>query len=208
MQFHVYGECQDTAVVIATLNQFTMRGVLYEDANDPFGIGVVTVSDEPNDFVGEYRRLLQSDPFATLLPKPQYTMFGRTYSIGYEADLNETLVERPMRHLLHDDWPWAVWYPLRRKGQFKQLPAEEQIAILKEHGSIGMKFGAADAAHDIRLACHGLDEHDNDFVIGVMGAELAPLSMLIETMRATKQTSQYIERLGPFFVGKKVWQSG
>ena len=32
-----------------------------------------------------------------------------------------------------------------------------------------MSFGAADYAHDIRLACHGLDKDDNDFVVGLIG---------------------------------------
>ena len=61
----------------------------------------------------------------------------------------------------------GVWYPLRRNGRFAQLPADEQRTILAEHGEIGMAFGAADYAHDIRLACHGLDRDDNDFVIGL-----------------------------------------
>jgi chlorite dismutase len=70
-----------------------------------------------------------------------------------------------------------------------------------------MSFGKADYAHDIRLACHGLDKNDNDFVIGVLGRELYPLSALIQTMRKTKQTSQYLESLGPFFIGKAIWQA-
>jgi chlorite dismutase len=44
-------------------------------------------------------------------------------------------------------------------------------------------------------------------VIGVLGKELYPLSALIQAMRKTKQTSQYLESLGPFFVGKVIWQS-
>jgi chlorite dismutase len=60
---------------------------------------------------------------------------------------------------------------------------------------------------DIRLASHGLDKNDNDFVIGVLGKDLFPLSALIQAMRKTKQTSQYLESLGPFFVGKAIWQS-
>ena len=74
--------------------------------------------------------------------------------------------------------------------------------------TIGMSFGAGDYAHDIRLACHGLDKEDNDFVIGLIGKELYPLSALVQTMRKTQQTSLYLERLGPFFVGRAVWQSG
>lgn len=70
-----------------------------------------------------------------------------------------------------------------------------------------MAFGAAGYGHDIRLACHGLDKHDNDFVIGLIGKDLYPLSAIVQTMRKTQQTSLYLQRLGPFFVGKAVWQA-
>jgi chlorite dismutase len=133
-------------------------------------------------------------------------MLGRTYALGYEPNLHETLFERPRRTVLNRDWPWAVWYPLRRSGQFARLPEQDQRKILAEHGTIGMAFGAADYAHDIRLACHGLDKHDNDFVVGLIGKELYPLSAVVQTMRKTQQTALYLERLGPFFVGKAVWQ--
>jgi chlorite dismutase len=134
-------------------------------------------------------------------------MLGRTYSIGYEPDLPEVLLHRPKRTVLNPAWKWAVWYPLRRAGKFAQLPADEQRVILAEHGTIGMSFGVGDYAHDIRLACHGLDRDDNDFVIGLIGKELYPLSALVQTMRKTQQTSLYLERLGPFFVGRALWQS-
>jgi hypothetical protein len=58
---------------------------------------------------------------------------------------------------------------------------------------------------DVRLACHGLDKSDNDFVIGLIGSQLLPLS--VQRMRKTKQTSLHLDRLGPFFVGKAIWQS-
>ena len=135
-------------------------------------------------------------------------MFGRTYSLGYEPDLEETLFGRPRRTALNPAWPWAVWYPLRRSGGFAKLSDKDQREILMEHGSIGRSFGEADFAHDIRLACFGLDTNDNDFVVGLMGKQLHPLSALVQTMRKTRQTSQFIERLGPFFVGKAVWRTG
>ena len=34
-----------------------------------------------------------------------------------------------------------------------------------------------------------------------------PLSAVVQTMRKTQQTSLYLESLGPFFVGRVVWQS-
>ena len=72
---------------------------------------------------------------------------------------------------------------------------------------LGRAYGDADLAHDIRLACHGLDVNDNDFVIGLVGRDLHALSHLVQAMRRTIQTSQYLETLGPFFVGHAVWQS-
>ena len=48
---------------------------------------------------------------------------------------------------------------------------------------MGRAYGEADLAHDVRLACHGLDTHDNDFVIGLVGRELHPLSHLVQAMR-------------------------
>jgi chlorite dismutase len=52
-----------------------------------------------------------------------------------------------------------------------------------------------------------VDTHDNDFVIGLCGKDLHPLSHLVQAMRKTAQTSQYLERLGPFFVGHAMWQA-
>ena len=207
MQLQCFTGCGDSAAVIEAMRMTGVNGAVYEDIADPYGVGVVTFSEEPTYFVDEVRLLYKGEPFKRLELKPELTMFGRTYSIGYEADLDETLVDRPKRTLLNADWPWGVWYPVRRKGGFQNLPMDEQRAILMEHGTIGMQFGRADAAHDIRLACHGIDRKDNDFVVGLVSSQLAPLSKLVETMRKTKQTSEWIQSLGPFFVGRKVWQS-
>jgi chlorite dismutase len=133
-------------------------------------------------------------------------MVGRTYASGFEPDLTEWLLERPRRTVLNPAWPWAIWYPLRRTGAFARLAREEQGKILHEHATIGRAYGEADHAHDIRLACYGLDTSDNDFVIGLVGRALHPLSHLVQAMRRTIQTSEYIERLGPFFVGNAIWQ--
>ena len=49
-------------------------------------------------------------------------------------------------------------------------------------------------------------KEDNDFVVALLGPELFPLSSIVQRMRKTKQTSSYLERLGPFFAGKAVWR--
>ncbi len=193
-------------LVNALQDDKAMVGALYLDLNHPRRVGLVTMSQDPQFFVGPVRELLSREPFDDLTVCPELTMLGRTYAIGYEPDLDDTLLHRPERTITNPAWPWAIWYPLRRSGKFTHLPEEEQKAMLREHGQIGFSFGQADYAHDIRLACHGLDQHDNDFVIGVVGRVLAPLSILVQTMRKTQQTSLYLENLGPFFVGRAIWQ--
>jgi len=208
MQFLAFGGCEQSEPLADALAAAHIGGVLYEDLNDPRGIGLLTLNEDPNFFLDRVRPLLNGPVFRPLLQKPEFTMLGRTYAIGYEPDLLDVLLQRPQRTVFNPAWRWAVWYPLRRSGKFTQLPADEQRSILAEHGAIGMSFGAADYAHDIRLACHGLDKDDNDFIVGLIGKELYPLSAIVQAMRKTQQTSLYLERLGPFFVGRAVWQGG
>ncbi|GIU93788.1 MAG: hypothetical protein KatS3mg012_0245 [Gaiellaceae bacterium] len=207
MQLHAYRRAPDTPELVAALEAAGVEGALYEDVHDPSGVALLTLSEDPEAFVGHLRAFLRKPPFSELEPRPELTMLGRTYALGYEQDLVETLLERPRRRVLDPALRWAVWYPLRRAGSFERLSRSEQNAILMEHGGIGMAFGRAGLGYDIRLACHGLDREDNDFVVGLLGPELHPLSVIVQRMRKTKQTSLHLERLGPFFVGRVAWQS-
>ena len=207
MQFLAFGCCDNVKVLIEDLKNQSFEAVLYTDINDFRGVGLLTMGDDANFFVSELRDFLQESSFLRLRNKTEYTMLGRTYSFGYENDLEKTLITDPKRKIMDKDFSWAIWYPLQRAKEFEALPPDKQRVILGEHGKIGFKFGKAGYAKDIRLACHGLDKNDNDFVIGVLGRELYPLSAVIQTMRKTEQTFKYIEKLGPFFVGRKIWQS-
>ncbi|MBK7581725.1 MAG: chlorite dismutase family protein [Myxococcales bacterium] len=184
-----------------------MPSVIYEDVNHPQGLAVLGFSEDPGDFVTKLRRATWNEELVGLKLRPSLTMIGRTYSTGYEADLPFWLLERPRKTVLNPDWPWAIWYPLRRKGEFERLDAKDRGGILREHGGIGRAYGEADLAHDVRLACHGLDENDNEFVIGLVGKELHPLSHVIQAMRRTRQTSEFMQQMGPFFVGRAVWRN-
>jgi len=207
MQFLAFGGCTNSGALAVAMQTAGLPGVVYEDVNDPRGVGLLTFGEDPGFFLDRVRPLLNAPPFASLTQKPEYTMLGRTYALGYEPDLADVLLHRPRRTVLNPESKWAVFYPLRRSGKFAQLPADEQRVILAEHGAIGMSYGAADLAHDIRLDCRGLDKADNDFVIGLIGKELFPLSHIVQAMRKTQQTSLYLEHLGPFFVGRAIWQS-
>ena len=206
IQLLAFGECPDPAPLIEALPQLDAPCTLYADLNDPRGIGLVTASEHPEFFIDTLRPFLRGSVFNDLWLKPEYTMLGRSYSIGYEADLDNILVDRPLQRITNPEWPWAVWYPLRRAGAFEKLPPEEQKAILGEHGTLGMNFAAGGYGRDIRLDCRGLDKNDNDFVIGLIGAELFPLSAMVQAMRKTRQTSEFLVNLGPFFIGKALYQ--
>ncbi|MDX6594540.1 MAG: hypothetical protein QOJ13_3736 [Gaiellales bacterium] len=208
MQLLAFGGAPDTATLAGALEEAKIPGVLYEDLNDPYGVALLTFGEDPEAILTLLRPFLRQPPFSELESKPEYTMLGRTYAIGYEPDLVEALIDRPRQRVCDPALQWAIWYPLRRSGSFERLPREEQDIVLMEHGGIGMAFGRAGLGYDVRLACHGLDKHDNDFVIGLLGPELHPLSVIVQRMRKTKQTSLHLERLGPFFVGRAVWQPG
>jgi chlorite dismutase len=188
----------------AALRSAQMGAVIYEDLNDPRGFGVLTFSEDPADFVTKVRPALAALRGAEL--RSDFTMLGRSYSSGFESDLEFWLLKRPRETVLNEAWPWAIWYPLRRNGAFARLEPREQGAILREHGTIGKSYGASDLAHDVRLACHGLDARDNEFLIGLIGKELHPLSHVVQAMRSTRQTAEFIEQMGPFFVGRAVFR--
>ncbi len=175
--------------------------VVYADGMSPRGLGLLTWSPDPAHFVRTVRPLFATGPLSSLEPRPGWSMIGRTYGTGHEPDLEWALLRRPVENIMHAGHPWHVWYPLRRTAAFARLEPHDQSQILREHAQIGMAYGAQELAHDVRLACYGLDAGDNEFVIGLVGRDLHPLSHLVQAMRKTRQTSEFIEKMGPFFVG-------
>jgi hypothetical protein len=144
MQLLAFGGCTDPKALGAHLADAGVTGVVYEDLNDPRGVAVLALSRSPSFFLDVLRPALNAGPFVALGQKPEYTMFGRTYALGYEPDLDEVLFHRPARTVLNPAWPWK---------------------------------------------------------------DLHPLSAVVQAMRKTQQTALYLDRLGPFFVGRAIWQA-
>ena len=63
MQLLAFGNCHDTAPVIAALAASGITATLYADINDPWGVALLSLSDDPDFFVGPLRRFLQASPF-------------------------------------------------------------------------------------------------------------------------------------------------
>lgn len=183
------------------LGERQISGVIYADAMDPRSLGLLTWAEDPAVFVDEVRPMFSEAPLSHVELRADYGMIGRSYSTGHEPDLEWSLLRRPIENVTNEAYPWHVWYPLRRKGSFAKLEPIDQSHILREHAALGIAYGQKELAHDVRLACHGLDAGDNEFVIGLVGKDLHPLSHLVQAMRKTRQTSEFIEKMGPFFVG-------
>lgn len=212
MQLMAFGAAPggDASRAIADLGEAfeaaDVDGVIYEDVNDPRGLAVLTWSEDPAHFVEKVRPILAARDDLDL--RPEFTMLGRSYTIGYEQDLEWYLLRRSVEQATNPESKWAIWYPLRRTGEFAKLSPRERGPILSEHGKIGRAYGEQGLGSDIRLACHGLDANDNEFVIALLGGRLHPLSHLVQRMRSTVQTSTYIAQMGPFFVGHVAWRRG
>jgi chlorite dismutase len=189
-----------TRALAHALNERKIPAIMYADCNDPHGVGLLTWSEDPAHFVAHVRPLF-STILAHAVMRNDFAMLGRTYATGHEPDLLDSLLARPVRNALEAKNPWHVWYPLRRSGAFARLDPAQVAEAMREHAMIGHAYGQQGLAHDIRLACHGLDAKDNEFVIGLVSETLHPLSHLVQAMRKTKQTSEYIVQMGPFFVG-------
>lgn len=187
--------------LVKTLRARKIPGVVYADAMDPRSLALLSWSEDPARFVRDVRPLFGESFLSDVELREDSAMIGRTYSTGHEPDLEWTLLRRPIENVTNEAYRWHVWYPLRRKGAFAKLEPIDQSHILREHAALGIAYGQQELAHDVRLACHGIDAGDNEFVIGLVGKELHPLSHLVQAMRKTRQTSEFIEKMGPFFVG-------
>lgn len=193
--------------LVNVLRARKIPAVVYADAMDPRSLGLLTWSEDPAHFVLNVRPLFTEAPLSHVELRQDFAMIGRSYGTGHEPDLEWFLLKRPIENVMAETSPWHVWYPLRRKGTFAKLEPIDQSHILREHAALGIAYGQAELATDVRLACHGLDAEDNEFLIGLVGKDLHPLSHLVQAMRKTRQTSEFIEKMGPFFVGHVLGRS-
>ena len=189
------------AELVSILRQRKIPGVVYADMMDPRSLALLSWSEDPAHFVRNVRPLFSEETLSRATLRDDFGMIGRTYSTGHEPELEWYILRRPIENVVNEATPWHVWYPLRRKGMFAKLEPIDQSHILREHAALGIAYGHQELATDVRLACHGIDAGDNEFVIGLVGKDLHPLSHLVQAMRKTRQTSEFIEKMGPFFVG-------
>jgi len=203
MQFLALTGCADVQPLLAPLAVRKLDCVLYKYANDPLGIGLLTLADDPAVFTNQLRDMLSARPYQALTVRPEYSMLGRAFCRD-AGDTDESTMHAARTTVMNPHRRWAVWYLLRRARQFAGLPQEEQNRLLDEVEA-ATKIEAGDAGQ-VRLKCHGLDAHDNDLFVGLVGSDLDELSTMVERYRETEYVNSCLDSLGPFFVGQAIWQ--
>jgi chlorite dismutase len=206
MQLQVVTDVPNREQAVREVQSAGAAAVLYADLNDPRGVGILLWDEDPLRLSAKADELHGLPAFAAGRIRPEFTMLARSYAFGREDDVAYWLTRRPIEVATYPNRPWAVWYPLRRKPGFYRLPKDEQAEMLREHGIIGHNFGSAGYATDIRLECFGMDPADNEFVLGLLSDRLDWLSRLVKEMRSTRQTGEFMDHLGPFFVGHTLYQ--
>ncbi|MFN8216221.1 MAG: chlorite dismutase family protein [Solirubrobacterales bacterium] len=203
MQLQALVGVPDAAELVQALRRAGAAGVVYESAAEPGLAALLLLDGDPGALLEAARAVAADAAVAGAERRRELTMYGRTYGSGHEPDLEDWLLRAPPRKLAAPENEWAVWYPLRRSADFYRLGDRDRGRVLAEHGKVGRTFVEAGYADDVRLECFGLDPADNEFVIGLLGSRLDRLSRLVKAMRPTEHTARYIERLGPFFVGRR-----
>ncbi len=196
MQLLVFTDCADLAPIVGPLEHLKLHCVLYKDLNDPQGIGLLTLADNPDDLVNDLRDLLSSRMFRVLMQRHELTMIGRIFSSPNGS------LEDPSAVLDNGDWPWAVWHPMRGTAELSALDDSEQLQVFET--LIETAETSPDNVGHIYLKSHGLDRIGNEFVHGLHGRDLGEVSASIQAMKRAAQHTANIASSGPFFVGHTV----
>src|SRR5438128_9917643 len=107
MQLSAFGGCLDAKLLQRALESSRLEAVLYQDVNDPRGVAVVAMSEDPIFFVSALPEVLNAEPFPGLTHKPDLAMLGRTYASGLETDFEDGLLRRPRPPAVHPAVPWG-----------------------------------------------------------------------------------------------------
>ena len=70
MQLQAFGGCLDTKPLVRALEGAGQDAVLYQDVNDPRGVGRVGMHEDPAFFAGPFRELLNTGAFGDLCSSP------------------------------------------------------------------------------------------------------------------------------------------
>ena len=132
-------------------------------------------------------------------------MAGRLLAPYLGSRVDPTLVDEEMLDLQADagrDAEYAEALELAlRWADLDAAAGDYRRALHWLEVAEGLNLVVPEAYRDKRK-CSPILEGSN--LIGLIGSKLHPLSHVVQSMRGTVQTSQYIQQMGPFFVGRAI----
>ena len=180
------------------LREKNVSSVIYGDAGDHRGIAILSWANNPGDILDNVHALLGGKRFSALTPRPGWVMFGHLSGDDATSAPEKVLAENAS---------WATWYPVKNNSAWAGLSDDKQASSHREHGSIAAPFVDAGRVAHIRLDSNGLDAEGNHHVFGLLASDLLSISELQASMAGSAQVSQYTEKTGPIFVGRRIWQN-
>ncbi len=196
LQLLVFTDCTDANSLSVHLSRLNFGCFLFKDLSDPQGLGVLAVANDPEQIVSDLRDLLSQRLFRVLMLRHERTMTARTPAGGGPSR------EELEAMLGNEEWPWAMWYPMRGTASLSDLDEHLKGPVFERMiDSAGAKrtdFGR------VLLRSHGLDAHGNEFMQGLHGSDLGQLSRVVEASRQTPLHAEYVASSGPFFVGRAI----
>ena len=127
MQLLAFGDCREPGALSQALNAARLPAVLYQDVNDVRGIGLLTWHEDPEFFVSTLRPFLLGSEFAKLGQKAEYTMLGRTYSLGLTSRGRSLLENAAKLQSVHEA---RVTARIGTEGRVQLLSLLERVARL------------------------------------------------------------------------------
>ncbi len=194
VQLLVFTDCAEITPLLLPLDHLSLDFVVYKHFNDPQGIALLAMTDDPELIVTDLRDMVCSRAFRILMQRPDLTMTGRTWDgSGRPSDQLAAVVKNAERS-------WGLWYPMRGTPAFAGLDEAEQSTVLD---SITSAAGLnADEFGQVWLKSHALDHGGNQFIHGVHARSPRHLSYFVEAITRTEQYTEHIAGAGPFFVGR------
>src|SRR5260221_4004361 len=75
-QLHVFTGCLDAAPVVEAALSSRLDAAVYADVNDPRGVGVLVMSEDPAVLTGAAQELLTRPPLSSLTTAPDLNIIG------------------------------------------------------------------------------------------------------------------------------------
>ena len=114
VQLQVFTGCSDAAVLVDPIRRSGLDAVLYADVNDPRGVGLLTMSEDPEIFTGPARALLAHPPFDRLTHRPELTMLPSEYFARHcviASDSDDDFVAPTIATVGADHVAWSSDFP-------------------------------------------------------------------------------------------------